>query len=243
MVKRKRTNSNGPSKSSKRTKSTGRRFAPNIRTAGFLGAELKFFDSHQNDTAITAPADAAGGELDPTTLNCLFAPTQGTGAENRDGRRVSMKSLLIVGNVICASQANQTVPEEASSVFIAVVLDKQTNAAQLNSEDVFHNESGDASLAAAPLRDLERSTRFRVLKTWKLDFQVVSAAFDGTNIEQAGLVQHFEGFIGLNVPVEFVANGGSISDIQDNSLHVIAYCTNTGLAPALNYNARIRFMG
>ncbi len=213
------------------------------RPSSFLGIETKFFDSSRAASALTAPTDAAGGEHDPTTLNTLFAPVQGTGAQNRDGRKVKMTSIEISGVVDVSSQVNQTATDVSGKVFIALVLDKQTNAAQLNSEDVFDNQSASVALAASPMRDLERSTRFRVLKKWEFVIAQPEMVFDGTNIEQMGYHKAFYLKMGLGQTVEFIANGGTVADIQDNSLHMVAYCSNTSLAPRLNYNCRVNFIG
>lgn len=215
----------------------------NLRTGGFLGQELKYFDTSLAASAMVAPTDAAGGEHDPATLLTLFCPTQGTGATNRDGRRAVMKSIQISGNLRSAPQINQAAIDLAGDYYVALVLDKQTNAAQMNSEDVFANPSASAVLAAAPLRDLERSTRFQVLKQWKGRFPQPVAVYDGTNIEVGGWELPFTYYSKLNIGVEFVANGGTVADIQDNSLHLVAYCTNTGLAATVNYNCRIRYVG
>ncbi len=239
--KRKRNgngNGNGVNYKAKR-----HRLAPSTIENGFMGRELKFFDSSRAGRAITAPTDSTGGEADPTTLNCIFAPTQGTGEENRDGRRVLMKTIQINGQISCAAQTDVTATDNPPIIYIALVLDKQTNGAQLNSEDVFKNEAATADIAANPLRNLVFSTRFQVLAVRKLIVQNPNMAHDGTNIEQNGVQMQFNMFKRLNTKVEFTANNGTVADIQDNSLHLITYATNIGLVPAITYQARTRFVG
>ncbi len=214
----------------------------NKRTAGFLGIETKFFDTAAS-SALVNPSDAAGGEVDPTTLETLFAPTKGSGEENRDGKKAVMKSVFISGTVSTASQTNQTVPENPPLIFIALVLDKQSNAATLASEDVFTNKSGSSGRATAVMRNMLNSSRFRVLKTWRMTFPAPQLTWDGTNMEQAGAIQHFQHYMKLNIPVLFKANAGSIADVVDNSLHVIGYASTTEGAATLSYNARVTFVG
>jgi len=218
-------------------------------TAGAqTGIEVKFFDTAVDAVALTSPATAEGGEVDPTALPaatlCLFSPSQGTGDQNRTGRRTTMKSVQISGQVVVPTQADQAAADNACQVFIALVHDKHTNSAQLNSEDVFTN-LGAAALAASPLRDMGQSTRFAVLKTWKMNLNTPNmGSGDGTLLDQGGAIRRFEGFVKLNnMRVEHVANGGTIADIQDNSLHMIAYTSSTALAPTIAYNARVRFCG
>ncbi len=214
----------------------------NMRQGGFMGIKLKFFDSSRVALALTAPTDAAGGEADPTTLNCLFAPVQGTGAQNRDGRRVTMKSVQIEGIVELSNVDGSATAVITPRVFIALVLDKQTNAAQLNSEDVYTNPAANADMATSPLRDLERSTRFTVLKTWDLNMSTTGMGTAAAN-DLMGKQLKFSCYKKLDHRVEFVLNGGTVADIQDNSLHLIAYASNGNGAPNIGYNCRVRFQG
>ena len=115
----------------------------NARTAGFLGLEKKFFDTAVAMVALTAPTDAAGGEIDPTALPgavaCLNAMAQGDGEQNRDGKKVVLKSVQVKGFVQKLGGELAAGPDSGTKVFVALVLDTQTNGAQLNSEDVFKN--------------------------------------------------------------------------------------------------------
>ncbi len=216
----------------------------NIRTAGYLGIETKFFDTAVNGTALGAPTDATGGEIDPTTLLCLNCPSQGDGESQRDGRQIAMKSLHIKGNVIIPKQSDQATLDNGTEIYLAVVLDKQTNGAQLDSEAVFTNPSGSGNLAASPFRNLQYGKRFTVLKSWKTQVSNLMSTYDGTNIEQSGLFKPFSFNISLkNMKVNFTNTTSVIGNIADNSIHVIGYCSNTELAPIVFYNSRLRFVG
>lgn len=214
----------------------------NLRSGGFVGQELKYFDTSRANGTMVAPTDAAGAELDPAA-SCLFSPTQGTGATNRDGRRTIMKSIQFTGNVRCDAQIDQTGADVASLYYVAIVMDMQTNATQMASEDCFHNPGASALTAANPLRDLERNSRFKVLKVFQGRLQQPIMTYDGTNVEQSGMTIPLRWYGKLDIPVEHIADGGTVADIQDNSLHVIAYCSSTSAVPKLNYNCRVRFVG
>lgn len=233
----------------KRAMTTAVRQILNGRTGGFVGLERKFFDSAQI-AAIAAPNNAAGGEVDPTTLACLNCPAQGDSENQRDGRQIAMDSINIRGVVTLAAQTDQTAGDVLPSIIIALVLDKQTNAAQLNSEDVFENPSASAALAANPFRNLEYTGRFRVLRTVEVtaaDFAgSIQPVYDGTNIEQQGASVAFSMYVPLKgMKVNFLSGQTTsvIGAIADNSLHMIAYCNSTSMAPTINYNARLRFKG
>lgn len=215
-----------------------------------LSVEKKFFDSSRSVVALTAPTNAAGGEVDPATLACLNCPAQGDGETQRDGRQISMHSINIRGVVNVASQNNQIAGDTIPDVFIALVLDRQTNGAQLASEDVFSNPGGSSLLATSPFRNLEWTKRFRVLKTVKISAQEfagsIQPVFDGTNIEQQGSMVPFSMYYDLKgMKTNFLTGQTSsvIAAVADNSLHVVAYASNLSTTPTLLYNARLRFTG
>ncbi len=215
----------------------------NVVTSGFLGIETKFFDSARPKATMQNPVNADNGEVDPPTVNCLFAPIQGSSEQNRDGKKVMMKTIQIEGIVTVAAQVNQVLQDTAPLVYIALVLDTQTNAAQLNSEDVFKNESAQPYLAASVMRNPLQMARFKVLKKWRFPLQEVAAVYDGTNIETGGFTKPFKVYKKLDIPVLFKANAGTVADIVDNSLHVVAYCNDLTVGPQISYNARVRFVG
>lgn len=207
----------------------------------------KYVDSFNTGTALASPTDASGGELDasiagPTALGALVGVFSGATETGRIQNDIILTSLQIKGTVTCDAQANQTATDIGTRVFLAVVLDTQTNGVQLSSEDVFTNPSATASLAASPLRNMLNTKRYRVLKIWEMDFNNPSISFDGTNMEQSGMVMPFECYIPMELRVQYnTGNTGIVSGIVDNSLHMIGYTSSTALAPTIQYNCRARF--
>ena len=68
--------------------------------------------------------------------------------------------------------------------------------------------------------------------------------YDGTNVEQAGLSKPFKFNITFKKPINVRfnnTNGGTIADIVDNSLHLIALTDNDNLAPAISYYSRVDY--
>ncbi len=209
-----------------------------------MGFERKFYQTSLVDASLTAPADSTGGEHDPSATIMLNTVTQGDGESQRNGHRMRMQSLEIQGRVQTAAKINQTAADLAPTCFVAVVHDSQTNAAQLNSEDVFINGGANANLAAMPQRNLQFIDRFRVLKQWRVSFPTPDAVYDGTNIEIAGQSKYFNWRIPLkNMKVTFKGTTETVANITDNSLHVVAFCDNVGAAPKLSYQSRLRFTG
>lgn len=229
----------------------GRRLGPqkarrrNARVAGFLGIEKKFYDTFLSAATLTAVADATGGEHNPSATICLNSVTQGDGESQRDGRKLVMKYISLSGYVESTFLTNQTVLPTNHLVYIALVLDKQTNGALLNSENVFINPSGAAGLTTNVFRNLQYIQRFQVLKSLKIELRPGEVSYDGTDMEVGGHLQHFVMNVPLNdIPVNFTGTTETIANIADNSLHVIAWAADFGATVAkMSYNARLRFVG
>ncbi len=212
-----------------------------------MGQELKFYDTKLTTSALTAPTDSASGEHDPSATVVLNSVTQGDGEQQRDGRKMTMKSLYINGTISCIGKAAQSTSDAAAQCFIAVVLDSQTNGATIVSEQVFTNKSGSALLAASPMRNLEFSSRYRVLGSRVITLQnpVIAPNTDaGGTMVQAGLSRPFKFFLKLSdMGVTFNGTTETVANITDNSIHLIAYTSDISLVPTISYNSRLRFMG
>lgn len=213
--------------------------------------EMKFLDTSLGLTALSSPTDSTAGEKDPAA-NCLNAVPQNDTMSGRDGSKITMKSIQINGIVRTASQTAQTAADNGVDIFVALVLDMQTNGAQLNSEDVYTNPVATGALATHPLRNMSFTERFKVLKTEIFKFgyptmvQSGALATDPYVHTQAGEVQPLQWYVKLpDIPVQWKTGNtdGAITDIINNSLHIIAYCNNTDTAPNISYNARLRFIG
>ncbi len=217
----------------------------NIRTGGFLGIEYKFYDTSLTGAALTSPADATGGEHNPSATISLNTVVQGDGESNRDGRQIVMKALHVTGNVNIPVQVSITAGRVSPIVYIAVVWDKQANGAILASENVFTNPGAVTGLAATPLRNLQYIKRFKVLKSRTIQMPTdMPITYDGVNIEQAGCEVHWRMDIKLpNIEVNYSATTETIANTIDNSLSIVAFCSTVSQAPVLNYNARLRFVG
>jgi len=225
-----------------------RRQSLNARSGGYLGLERKFLDTSRAAINLTAPTNAAGGEVDPATDLCLNGMQQGSGESNRIGRKATLLNITVRGNVRLPARADVPANTELPCIMVALVLDKQTNGAQLASENVFTNPSADARLATQPFRNLEYNERYQVLKTVKInaqDWGTMATGYDGSgDPDSNGSNYQFTMYCDLKrLVTQYVDNTGVINDIVDNSIHMIAYTNNVGMAPALSYNARLRFVG
>lgn len=219
----------------------------NIRTGGLLGVEHKFLDVPMTSRALVAPTDATGGELQPTSIvtGCLTAPAQGDGPQNREGNKIVIDSILLQGTVSVPAQADQTNADVSCTVFLALVLDTQTNGSSLNSEDVFTNPAGSALLAPQPNRNMSYTSRFKVLAMKRFNLRIPPITYDGTNIEQAGFTTQWKLSWKGKIPVTFTtaSTTADVANVTNNSVQLVGFCSNTELVPVVLYNARVRFYG
>ncbi len=218
----------------------------NPRIGGFLGIELKFYDQKLIGSALTAPTDGSGGEHDPSATVLLNTVIQGDGESNRDGRKMTMRSIYVDGQVNVSSQSSKNTADEGTQIFLALVLDTQTNGATISSENVYVNPGANSITAASPMRNLQFTKRFKVLATRHFEMQNTAMTNDSGStggVIIAGLSQRFKIYKKLNLPVQFSGTTETVANIVDNSLHLIAWCSSTTLAPKISYNSRLRFVG
>lgn len=223
----------------------GRAPARNIRIGGFLGIETKFYDTKLIASALNTNTAGADGEKDESATVGPSTILQGDGEQERDGLKATLISMHVQGVILTAIQINKTVLQPATGIFIALVWDKQTNGALLNSEDVYINPGGSANTGTSLVRNLQQSHRFQVLATRKMTIQHPMATYDGTNMEIGGSLKPFNIFVKFKTPIiaRYSNTTSTIANSVDNSLHVLAWCTDDSLAPTISYTCRVRFRG
>lgn len=227
----------------------------NPRVQGFLGLEKKFYDTARVHVAIAGNPDCTGGVYNPlisgqpgslTATNCMSVPGQGVGPQQRMGKSITIKSVQIKGMVeIDAVTFPTATPPNGHSVFVALVLDTQTNGAQCTSESIFQNLSNSVYSLCVPTRNLLNAKRFKILKseTFNLDAKTLTLNAIPTSMF-AGVGATVDWYLPLELPVNFIEQTDEdIANVVDNSLHLIAFYNQTNLTARITYNARIRFLG
>ncbi len=210
----------------------------NIRIGGFVGIENKFVD-YERSTNVDV--SWAGNELDDTTALSLSAIAQGDGESQRDGRRVDLLSVHVKGlvNVIAAEAA--TAPQNSGIMRLILVLDKQTNGAQLNAEDVMTNLTFDVN----SWRNLQNSQRFRILKDIRINMPVNNqTTFQVNDFSIGAQTYPFEMHVVFKKPIQVNHTGTTavVTSIADNSIHLIGVC-NLSTTGSIDYSSRVRFRG
>jgi len=214
------------------------------------GIETKFLDTTLTNVVVAQPPATAawtGLEVNPVGSLCFNAPVQGTGASNREGRKITMESLQINGLITVVAQADQAAADTNGTIKVWLVLDKQTNggtATGLDSENVYTNPGATAISGLGPLRNMLYTKRYKVLKEIEVILPQATLTYDGVNMEQAGIQKSWDCYINLKgLKVEYLSNNGTAGDIVDNGLFIMAACSNSSLVPNITYNARLRFRG
>lgn len=220
------------------------RMVANAVTMGYMGIEKKFYDTALADATVGVATDCTGGMFDPSATSMISTPTQGDGEQQRDGKAIVIDSLILKGHIYNDGTASLGVQVQASKVFVAVVLDTQSNGAQMTSELCFKNTAAQASSNVEPLKNLLSGKRFRILKSQVYDVNPNGIMTAGANFAANGIARTFDWYIPFKggLPVDFNAGtSASIANVVNNSLHVVAFSTIGG--NLIGYNARIRFQG
>lgn len=209
-----------------------------VKTASAQG-EMKYFDSTKAATNLVASADWTGTEFDPTSS--MFAPTVGATINQRIGRKVVAKSLRVRG-IIGTNPSTTGAPYPPCQVRLLLVQDMQTNATQLNGEDVMQAPATATALAATNSRQaLTQLGRFRVLKDKVIVLQ--DPNFMSSAVAGAPLLRPFKFNIDLKDQIVTFnsTNGGTIADVVDNSWHILVDASDIGMVPFIQYEARVSF--
>lgn len=184
------------SRPTKRARTTQAAVKKALRSA----SELKFLDTTANTRIVAAQATA--------TVQEIFSPDAGTDPSERVGRDTSAQSLEYWLQVSYAATTAGSSP-----IRLAIVYDRQTNAALPTITDVWTSDVINTT------RNLFNSKRFKIL---------VDTKHDG--LSDAGNKACFiHGFRRFSKPLQTqynAVNGGTIADITSGSF--IAYVWQNG---------------
>lgn len=214
-----------------------------------LAEEKKFFRTNASIT-LAATTDSSGLEADPSTESCLFSPAQGDTANSRTGNKAVVESVSIRGQILLQASDDvsaATMKNRSEGMRYWLVLDKETNNAQLASENVLVNDSGNLAGCASALRNTTKGNRYKVLRSGYIEMPPLSIATGSTSgffhaMRSAPFEIYWKGVL----PVNFSANNGTVADIVDNSLHLlVAPQSETTVASSLTvlYNCTVAFKG
>ncbi len=201
--------------------------------------ELKFVDFTVTNDAFTNVW--TGGEMEDATALSISAIAQGDSPSSRDGRTATLISWKLNGFINIAAVESITTPLPDQIARICVVLDTQTNGAQLNAEDVMDTIA--ATFDVNSMETLSRSKRFVILEDILLELHRSQTNEGAINLFASGIHRtpfKIGGFFNPPIRVNHSGTAAAIASIVDNSIHVIGTATNA--AVLLNYRSRVRFI-
>lgn len=220
----------------------------NVRTGGFLGIEYKFLDCAWNGVSINTSTDGSGGEMQPSTgcTNAISIPSQGDGESNRDGRKYTIKSIWVSGDINFVATSDQMDVAENKGMFFALVLDTQANGATIVSENVYINPStGATAMMPQPLRNLQNSKRYRILASRYIPPSGMYAFNDGG--ATGSLIPMNSKTLNLswkgNIVCDSTGTTADVASASDNAIHLIGYTAQTTFTPTFTGKSRMRFVG
>lgn len=208
----------------------------NYRIGGYLGIENKFVDHQVTQIAVTNDLATAG--VDPA-VGCLCAMAQGDGESDRDGRKVTLKSIHIHGSIQHKSDESK-----GANVRFMLVQDTQTNGSAFDPTEVLKVPPNPATHSVHAFRNLQHSSRYKVLydKTFVSNPQI---AFNNNLSRMQSNEQRNSFRINrtLNIPVIYNGTTSALANITDNSFHVLCISDHTSSEVFVQYDVRTRFVG
>ncbi len=197
----------------------------NGRTGGFMGLEMKFADIETSADAFSTTWTT----MEDATNDSVSGVAQGDGESSRDGRKYAIHSIHIKAHIEKGKNESQAAPLDDNVGRFCLVLDRQTNGAQLTATDVMDGGQTDDVLA---FRNLQHTKRFGVIwdKSWKLSVASGNTNEGAVNLFANGNVStpimFFNKKFSPPIIVTCTGTDGTISGISDNSLHIIGVATD-----------------
>ncbi len=213
----------------------------------YAAGEMKYFDTERTSSAVVSSATNAGTQAVPNvgTPNTLCVPVVGSAINQRIGRKVNVHRIVIKGAINVPPQTAQSAADVIPVIRLSLVQDMQTNSAQATGTDWLQSVvSASSTQAIQGFQSLNNLGRFKVIKDKIINLQNPNMANDAAatgNIVQAALLRQFKFVFKPKTPVSVSfnsTNGGTISDVVDNSWSVYANCSSTAMTPAIYYVAR-----
>ncbi len=198
-------------------------FAAASRAA--IAGELKFHDVDVDDVSI-----AQNGVIQNTGSVNLIA--QGVTESTRVGRKCVVKQILWRYEIQKFAATSETSSDEVVRVILYV--DKQTNGLTATVTDILETDDYQS------FRNLTNSGRFKFLMDKTFSVNALAAGGDGTSIEIAERTMNFQFFKSCNIPLEFSAGAGALTEIRSNNIGVLLL-SRQGAAAGFVSKLRLRF--
>ncbi len=199
-----------------------------VRTGGYYGGtEVKFHDVNLDDALIAATGTVTA------SINLI---AQGTTESERDGRKCTIKKIGWNYSIILPEIDAVATAATGDTVRVIMFLDKQANGAAATTGDIL--ESTDYQ----SFYNLANGSRFKIYydKTHSINYRTLAS--DGAGVVSSAKVVLNSSFSKMcNIPLEFDATTGAITEIRSNNLGVLLI-SQDGVA-TFDSKIRLRFVG
>lgn len=212
----------------------------NRRTGGLIGrfqpssgaTELKFLDTSM---VIATSATAATFATSPTVI------VQGTGATQRVGLGVTIKSVQLRGRVVYDPGTSSA---GAETMYMYLVLDKECNGERPDASGT-NGIFTDADLSVAHM-NIGNSSRFMILKKWVFNFNTMTRVPAGSDINPLRLGDMsypIEYYSKVDFPVKWQSNNsdGVLDGQTKNAIWLVTGSSHTQGTITVTGNMRVRF--
>ncbi len=186
-------------------------------------SELKFHDVDLDDATIASGANVTA------SINLI---AQGVGESQRIGRKCTIK---FISWRFTMTMPTRTAASISDTVRVLLYLDKQANGATAANTDVL--ESADYQ----SFNNLSNKGRFRTLMDRTYDINGNAGSGRGTTdtLSYGSKITNDSFYKKVNIPIEFTAGSGAITEITSNNIGVILM-SEQGLA-SFESKFRLRF--
>lgn len=172
------------------------------------------------------------------SASTMFTPVRGTDIDEREGRRVVIKRMLVRFQIELGEQENATLAAlGAELVGLALVLDHQPNGAAPTPTDVFASAEPDA------FESLDDMGRYEVLDRLIIPLNRFNLEYVGSEYKTTNTT-HIASFDwNTDMLYTFNANNfGSVLDMSDANFFIIGVKTSATTAPVtVTYQGRTYF--
>lgn len=211
----------------------------------FPPRQLKWRDYLIPSAALSFQADASGGVINPTGTDRILGVDQGPNQYQRNGNVIFVESIQVRGMLYHEGDPVSLSVNLDHWAMLSLCLDCQTNNSQCTSQQIFSNFSGSSRANVVPLRNMDLSNRFAVLKTELFDLSPKTLTLDATSVPPefswGGRGHPVDFFVHLKRVVNFNASGAGILSMLDLSAHLVGFCNNSSVSTYFIGHARIRF--
>lgn len=197
------------------------RFTPQAATA-----ELKFFDLDVDDAVV-----AAGGTiLSGGTVNQI---RQGVGESQHVGRKCTVRTISWRFSIKLPGSTTASADGSTDTVRVMLYLDKQSNGAVTTAAAILATDNYQS------FNNLSNKGRFRTLSDTTHTLQSGGGAPSAAALVFSEARVDISVFKAVNIPLEFGADAGAITDLRSNNIGVLIL-SEAGVC-AFDSKLRLRF--